>query len=227
MLPAQDAPPIPRPDVAQMAAGAVAEVLADGNVRLTISAGQRDVALAGVAWPANEPARQACHQFLERLLAGETVLVQDEPIQQDGAQARDGAQATTHAWLFRVPDGLFVNLEPVRQGYAGVEPGTAGQHAELLSYYEQRARLARKGIWASPTGSERAAQAGAPAAASAPSAPDLARIVVYVTKSGTKYHRKDCPHLRRSARALSLKEALERGYEPCAQCKPPTRDKPE
>jgi len=45
--------------------------------------------------------------------------------------------------------------------------------------------------------------------------------IVYITNTGTKYHRKGCQHLRASAYAVKLSEAKARGYTPCLHCKPP------
>lgn len=43
---------------------------------------------------------------------------------------------------------------------------------------------------------------------------------VYVTKSGSKYHTKDCYMLKSSSRSLTEKEARKEGYEPCGICSP-------
>ncbi|SCZ80722.1 TadE/TadG family type IV pilus assembly protein [Acidaminobacter hydrogenoformans] len=42
--------------------------------------------------------------------------------------------------------------------------------------------------------------------------------VVYVTKTGSKYHEANCFHLRKSSRPLSQDEAEHEGYEACAHC---------
>lgn len=42
---------------------------------------------------------------------------------------------------------------------------------------------------------------------------------VYVTASGTKYHREGCTYLK-SSTAISLRTAIARGYEPCSRCRP-------
>ena len=55
---------------------------------------------------------------------------------------------------------------------------------------------------------------------SKPENPDDA-IIVYITGSGEKYHREDCPHLSSSKKEITLKEAKERGYTPCKTCNPP------
>lgn len=42
---------------------------------------------------------------------------------------------------------------------------------------------------------------------------------VYITDSGTKYHREGCTYLK-SSTAVSLRTAINRGYEPCSRCRP-------
>lgn len=46
-------------------------------------------------------------------------------------------------------------------------------------------------------------------------------VYVYITKTGKKYHRGSCRHLRKSKIKVSLDDAKERGYKPCKVCKPP------
>lgn len=43
--------------------------------------------------------------------------------------------------------------------------------------------------------------------------------IVYVTPSGTKYHRKDCSYTG-SVRSMTIAEAERRGYGPCSRCDP-------
>ena len=51
---------------------------------------------------------------------------------------------------------------------------------------------------------------------------DPAKLTVYITKTGEKYHRDGCSSLRRSKFAVSLKDAVARGFEACKNCRPPT-----
>ncbi len=44
---------------------------------------------------------------------------------------------------------------------------------------------------------------------------------VYVTQSGTKYHRESCSALSRSKIPLALENAIGKGYLPCGICHPP------
>lgn len=42
--------------------------------------------------------------------------------------------------------------------------------------------------------------------------------IVYVTKSGAKYHKDGCRFLKSSKIMISLEQAREEGLEPCAEC---------
>src|SRR5690606_12136816 len=48
---------------------------------------------------------------------------------------------------------------------------------------------------------------------------------VYITKTGEKYHRKDCRYLRYSSIEIELKEAKKNGYTPCSVCRPATEER--
>lgn len=44
---------------------------------------------------------------------------------------------------------------------------------------------------------------------------------VYITKTGSKYHKAGCRYLDQSAIPIKLRDAVARGYTPCSVCKPP------
>ena len=46
--------------------------------------------------------------------------------------------------------------------------------------------------------------------------------IVYVTKTGSKYHSDGCRHLSKSKMPMSLQEAKASGYTPCSVCGPPS-----
>jgi len=48
--------------------------------------------------------------------------------------------------------------------------------------------------------------------------------IVYVTKTGDKYHVGSCSSLRSSKIAISLGDAVKRGYGRCSRCLPPRLD---
>lgn len=43
---------------------------------------------------------------------------------------------------------------------------------------------------------------------------------VYITRTGSKYHRDGCQYLRSSKIEIDKKEAIENGYTACSKCKP-------
>lgn len=44
--------------------------------------------------------------------------------------------------------------------------------------------------------------------------------IVYVTKSGTKYHKEKCDYLANSSVEISREQAENKGYTPCSKCRP-------
>lgn len=46
-------------------------------------------------------------------------------------------------------------------------------------------------------------------------------VVVYVTKTGEKYHSDGCQYLSKSRIPISLDDAKASGYTPCSKCHPP------
>ncbi len=49
---------------------------------------------------------------------------------------------------------------------------------------------------------------------------DTKETVVYITKTGEKYHRDGCSYLRQSKIQTTKKEAINNGYSACSRCKP-------
>jgi micrococcal nuclease len=137
-----------------------------------------------------EPFGPEASAFTKNLLIGEEVYLRL------GNEER-GKYDRLLAYVYRAPDGLFVNLEIVRQGYGKAYVKYPFEHMALFQHYESRARSSGKGLWSG----------------SSPVDEDT----VYVTKSGTKYHRESC---RWGNIAMPLSEARER-YSPCARCAPP------
>jgi hypothetical protein len=59
-----------------------------------------------------------------------------------------------------------------------------------------------------------------PAGMTEPSNPEPREVTVYVTRTGTKYHRAGCSYLKSSIPML-LSKAKAEGYTPCSRCNPP------
>jgi uncharacterized membrane protein len=52
-----------------------------------------------------------------------------------------------------------------------------------------------------------------------------ADTVVYITRTGEKYHMGSCSYLRQSKIETTLGSAVSRGYGPCSRCRPPVLDR--
>jgi micrococcal nuclease len=82
-------------------------------------------------------------KFLVNLLKGEKVYVEYDRSSKDQDEF-----GTTLAYLHRAPDGLFVNLEVVRQGYGRVSSKVMFRHFTVFKAYEAKAMNVQKGMWA-------------------------------------------------------------------------------
>jgi endonuclease YncB( thermonuclease family) len=216
---AQDAPPAaPKPDFSERPACLVRRIVDGDTVVVALGEGEATVDLIGVATP--EPGQiyhDESKRFLGNLLVGEAVYLKHE-----GEATATAPADRVRGYLFRVPDGLFINLEIARQGYGRVAAEPPFEHQKLFQFYEERAKAAGKGLWSPRVDGQ--TTIGAPAAHESPTSRASTRAddpIVYVTETGKKYHRKGCQHLRKSCIPLRLSQAKQRGYTPCARCKPP------
>ena len=149
-----------------------------------------------------EPFGKEAAAFTRNLLLGEFVYLRF-----DGN--RTDKYGRLLAYLYRAPDGLFVNLEIVRQGYGKAYTVFPFKHKALFQYYGTHAQNAGRGLWG----------AGHAGAASQVIKEAPRAQTVYVTRTGSKYHRGNCRYLRLSKIAISLEKAKQ-SYGPCSVCKP-------
>lgn len=136
--------------------------------------------------------------FTKNLLIGESVYLRFDVDRTDN-------YGRLLAYLYRAPDGLFVNLEIVRQGYGHAYTRFPFKHLALFRHYGTKARAAGKGLYGTPQPSpEEPGETGQ----------------VYVTRTGKKYHVDGCRSLSKSKIPISLAEAKQK-YSPCSRCNPP------
>ena len=164
----------------------VVRVEAPNLVVLSAEGKQQAVRLIGVGHP-SAPHTEPALRFLRNVLEGEAVYLELDRQQRD-------EQGRVLAYLYRAPDGLFVNLEMLRQGYVPLDALHLSKHKEVLGRWEKVAKEKRKGLWGA--------------------------TVVYVTETGHKYHRASCRYLRQSCEPITLEDARKR-YGPCSVCRPP------
>ena len=144
---AQDAaaPTLPRPPQRtfdDQPAYRVIRVIDGDTLIIQMGDKQKQIGLVGCGLPQSKPAADAAKRFAANLLEGEAVYIEYEANWHDGEQAgRDWA------YVYRAPDGLFVNFETIRQGYTRVRADQPFPHVALFRAYENRARELRKGVW--------------------------------------------------------------------------------
>jgi len=216
----------PRKDFAEQPRYKVLRVVDGDTVVLLMEGKQVKVRLIGVDTPEtvhpSKPVQfygKEASKFTGNLLLGESVYLEYEP----GSSRRD-KYGRTLAYLYRAPDGLFINLEIVRQGYGHAYTVYPFRYLDLFREYEKQAREAGRGLWAGAS-NQKQKQMKSEAPDQKESAPqpavDEQEAAVYITASGKKYHRDRCRFLSKSKIPLALEVAKARGYAPCPVCSPP------
>ena len=129
-----------------------------------------------------------------------------------------------------MPDGLNLNIEMVRAGLAAPRPGAGEALDAVIEVYAQRAEALGRGMHGEAIMPEAAEplDSNEPAAAPDGEAPEEdgseaqeanASATVFVTRSGSKYHRATCRFVSETSREVPIEEARQR-YEPGRVCKP-------
>jgi len=129
------------------------ERVVDGDTVVLLMDGQpTKVRLIGVDTPETVHPKKAVEyygkeasRFLKNLLGGEEVWV--EYASENATKDKYGRVL---AYLYRAPDGLFVNAEIIRQGYGHAYTRFPFKYMEEFRSYERAAREAQRGLWAEP-----------------------------------------------------------------------------
>ena len=100
-------------------------------------------------------------------------------------------------------------------GYA--EGYEAGKTAGYQSGYSQGLAEGKKAATAAKT----ASSSGTSSSSGGSGRSSTSTVTVYITKTGSKYHRGSCSYLRESKIAISLSSAKSQGYTACSRCDPP------
>ena len=142
-------------------------------------------------------------------------LVESKKVRLEYDIQKQDKYGRTLAYVY-LEDGTFVNAELVRLGYAQVATYPPNvKHVDLFQKLQREAQTEKRGLWAS----EPPKEPGEQTAEEQPPNQNQSDIV-YITKTGSKYHRAGCRYLSKSAIPLTRQEAIARGYTPCSVCKP-------
>ncbi|OHB69349.1 MAG: hypothetical protein A2V70_20995 [Planctomycetes bacterium RBG_13_63_9] len=127
----------------------VVRVADDYTVTILVDGQQTAVRLLGVEPPLVAASQgghgvlpEVARHFVRNLLVGESVYLDSDP-----AVAQRDAEGTLVAYLHRAPDGLLINEELVRQGYAQAATDYPFQYQPQFAAYQRKAQADAKGIW--------------------------------------------------------------------------------
>lgn len=236
-----------KPDPSALLEGVVHRVIDGDSVELFVNGRVGRFELSGVDAPdlldgreSQVPGAMAAKQTLELLIVGERLSVMIDPARPEDAAGH------ARAFVFRDPDRTLVNLEMVRLGLAKHPRRHGSWNSPVFEWAQEQARSARKGIWdpefdAQPE-LERVEEDQKPEPEVVEPTPETkpARVVpepepepvvsatrgdtVYVTKSGSKYHREGCRHLGDDGGRAMERELARKSFEPCKVCRPDDPD---
>lgn len=200
--------------------GQVTNVVDGDTLKVAIGGPVETIRLIGVDTPEtvhpNKPVEffgKEASAFTRRMAEGQLVRLEAD------AQGTDRDKYGRLLRYVFLPDGKLLNAEIISQGYGHAYTRFPFSRMEEFRALERQAREANRGLWGA-AGDPAGPSIEKPDAKLAPGPPADPAATVYVTRSGTKYHREGCRHLSKSAIPLPLNEAAGR-YAPCSACSPP------
>ena len=171
-------------------------VLLDGN---------ETVRLIGVDTPETKDPRKPVQYFGQEAYEFTKSLAEGKRVKLEFDQDRVDKYGRTLAYVY-LEEGTFVNAEIIKQGYGFAYTQFPFKYLEQFRQYEREARENERGLWGQKDKDKPKADT---------------ENIVYITRTGKKYHSENCRYLSQSKIPISLKEALEKGYTPCSVCGPP------
>lgn len=168
--------------------------------------GNEKVRLIGVDTPETKDPRKPVQYFGKEAYEFTKGLVEGNKVRLEYNQTRIDKYGRTLAYVY-LEDGTFLNAEIIKQGYGFAYTRFPFKYLEEFRQYERDARENERGLW-SPKEEEKKTEVSE-------------ETIVYITRTGKKYHTEDCRYLSKSKIPITLKEAIQRGYTPCSVCSPP------
>lgn len=170
--------------------------------------GDEKVRLIGVDTPETKNPRKPVQYFGRQAYEFTKRLVEGLKVRLDYDLDKKDKYGRTLAYVY-LEDGTFLNAEIIKQGYGFAYRHFLFKYYDDFKEYEREAREEGIGLWADVEGMGIVV------------ANEDDNPVVYITRTGKKYHREGCSALKSSKIRVTLKEAYERGYKPCSLCEPP------
>ncbi len=213
-------------------AGTVTKVVDGDTVYIKLSTGQEEkVRFIGVDTPEStiqhESYGERASNYTRNALNGKKVY-----LELDVGQRDKYGRLLAYIWLSQPQD---VNDTQIRKkqfnarllldGYAQlmtVPPNV--KYVEYYTKYQTEAREANRGLWGLESSITNSDGSTNPTPSNTPlllPSKSKQEVIVYITNTGSKYHRDGCRYLSKSQIPISLSDAKARGYEPCKVCNPP------
>ena len=150
-------------------------------------------------------------EFTKRMVEGKPIRLEFD------WQERD-KYGRSLAYVF-LQDGTFLNREIIKRGYGHAYTKFPFKYLDDFRKCEEEARTNSRGLWASNNQTREEIRAKIQVTSNYSA--DDEDTTVYITRTGSKYHRGGCRYLKRSKIPMSLKDAVSSGYAPCKVCSPP------
>lgn len=214
----KEAPKLPAKEWKDATAFKVVRIIDGDTIEIEEEHKVVKVRLIGVDTPETAHPMKSVEQYGKEASRFTTNLLRGESVYLEYDQQKTDRYGRTLAYVFRAPDGLFVNLEIIRQGYghAYTKYPFKAEYMELFRYYGGQAREAQRGLWAAGEGVDGKETKAEPAQEKKGQTDGG----VYLTTTGSKYHCEGCRFLSKSKIPITLEEAKKK-YGPCSVCNPP------
>ncbi|MGH9870226.1 MAG: thermonuclease family protein [Candidatus Polarisedimenticolia bacterium] len=193
----------------------VVAVVDGDTIKVELSSSVETIRLIGVDTPETvHPQKPVEHfgkeasAFTNRMAIGKIVRLEGDA---------DGANRDKYGRLLRyvfLPDGKLLNAEIIAQGYGFAYTRFPFTRMEEFRGLERQARESNLGLWDAPQPPSDIVSSTSVADSS------NASEIVFITRTGTKYHRAGCRYLAKSSIPIGLKDAASR-YGTCSVCAPP------
>ena len=125
----------------------VEKVIDGDTIRIDYNGQSERVRLIGVDTPEMDNSDKKLRALAKRATKYTEKLLGKRSVYLRFDQDRRDRYNRLLAYVYRASDGLFVNLELVREGYANAFVKYPFEHKDLFQHHEAQARKARKGIW--------------------------------------------------------------------------------
>jgi micrococcal nuclease len=147
-------------------------------------------------------------------------LVQDKTVllEKDVSETDKYGRLLRYVWVGEV----FINAELVKLGYAqAISYPPDVKYQELFLGLQREARAVKIGLWGLESSTSTPSITTAIKTYSInPTATLPDSDIVYITRTGEKYHRSGCRYLSQSKILITRENAIAQGYTPCSVCKP-------